>query len=87
MKRRTLDIAFSIGGLVFAALLFVLGFVMMQQRDFAEDYVERELSAQQIAFPETYERGETDVAGSGCLNKFDGQSVNTGKEAECYARY
>lgn len=87
MKRRTLDIAFSIGGLVFAALLFVLGFVMMQQRDFAEDYVDRELSAQQIAFPETYERGETDVAGSGCLTTFAGQTVNTGKEAECYARY
>ena len=87
MKRRTLDIAFSIGGLVFAALLFVLGFVMMQQRDFAEEYVDRELSAQQIAFPETYERGETEVAGSGCLTTFAGQSVNTGKEAECYARY
>ncbi|MBI4934198.1 MAG: hypothetical protein HY828_09995 [Actinobacteria bacterium] len=87
MKRRTLDIAFSVGGVIVAVALFVLGFVLKQQADFATEYVDRELSAQQISFPETYDRGETEVAGSDCLVGFAGQALNTGAEAECYARY
>ena len=37
MKRRTLDILFSAGGLALAALLLVLGFVMQSNANFAND--------------------------------------------------
>ena len=37
MKRRTLDIAFSVGGALFAALLLVLGLVLKDQANFATD--------------------------------------------------
>ena len=35
MKRRTLDIAFSIGGIVFAVLLVVVGLILTNQKNFA----------------------------------------------------
>ena len=48
MKRRTLDIAFSFGGLVFGLLLVLLGMVLTNQANFAKDYVKEQLSEQQM---------------------------------------
>jgi len=87
MKRRTLDIAFSVGGALFAALLLVLGLVLKDQANFATDYVKDQLSEQKIAFPEEYGRGETDVAGSDCLTTYIGQTVDSGPKAECFANF
>ncbi|MEY2754139.1 MAG: hypothetical protein RJB65_497 [Actinomycetota bacterium] len=87
MKRRTLDIAFSIGGALFAALLLVLGLVLKDQANFATDYVKDQLSEQKIAFPEEYARGETDVEGSDCLDEYIGQAVDSGPKAECFANF
>ena len=97
MKRRTIDIAFSIGGTIFAVLLLVLGFVLKQQADFADQYVTRELSAQKIfftpaAFLSDAEKGQD---GGQCLVNYGttdgddktGQQMTTGAQAECYARY
>ena len=39
MKRRTLDVIFSAGGVMLAALLLVLGLVMQNQANFADTYV------------------------------------------------
>ena len=50
MKRRTLDITFSVGGLVLAGLLLVLGLVLQNQANFADSYVKHQLSQQQITF-------------------------------------
>ena len=50
MKRRTLDILFSIGGMAFAALLLVLGLVMSSNANFANTYVTDQLSQQNITF-------------------------------------
>ncbi len=50
MKRRTLDIAFSIGGIVFAVLLVVVGLILTNQKNFATDYVADQLNEQQIFF-------------------------------------
>lgn len=36
MRRRTLDIIFSVGGLALAALLLILGLVLQNQADFAK---------------------------------------------------
>ena len=43
MKRRTLDIIFAAGGIVFAAILAVLGYFVFSQYQFAQDYVKNEL--------------------------------------------
>ncbi len=84
MKRRTLDIAFSIGGALFAVLLLVLGLVLKDQADFATTYVRDQLSLQKITFtPEEGLKGEQDDAP--CLIEFAGTALDSGKKAECYA--
>ena len=50
MKRRTLDVLFSVGGLALAALLLVLGLVMTSNANFAKSYVKDQLSQQKISF-------------------------------------
>lgn len=112
MKRRTLDVAFSIGGVVFSVLLLVVGLILTNQKNFADDYVRDQMKEQQINFKpadalaseEDFqatlleslgsqdavdafidEFGVTSEANSKCLNKYAGQQVLTGKQAECYA--
>ncbi|MGZ6969034.1 MAG: hypothetical protein ACXVKN_14990 [Acidimicrobiia bacterium] len=84
MKRRTLDVVFSVGGLLLAGLLLVLGVVLQNQADFAKNYVKDQLSQQKITF--------TPVAGlapqekqATCLVKYASKPLTTGKQAECYA--
>lgn len=84
MKRRTLDIMFSIGGLGLAVLLLVVGLVMASNANFANNYVREQLSAQKITFPPL--EGLTDEERqSACLVEYAGQQLTTGKQAECYA--
>jgi hypothetical protein len=86
MKRRTLDVLFSAGGVLFAILLLVLGLVLANQAAFADDYVRDQLSQQQIKFaPEEALRGEQDADGGDCLVKYAGETLQTGKQSECYA--
>ena len=87
MKRRTLDIAFSVGGALFAVLLLILGLVLSDQSDFASSYVHDELLEQKISFPAEYNGGETEVEGSGCLTEYAGTALDSGAKAECYANY
>lgn len=90
MKRRTLDLIVSGGGLMVAALLAVLAFAVATQYAFATDYVKTELGSQKIVFATAdkltdYEKGF--AAGSTCLTEYAGQTVDTGLKAECYAKY
>ena len=50
MKRRTLDLLFSIGGLGLAVLLLVVGIVLTTNANFANSYVHDQLAAQHISF-------------------------------------
>jgi hypothetical protein len=50
MKRRTLDVAFSVGGVIFSILLLVVGLILTNQKDFAETYVRDQLNEQKISF-------------------------------------
>lgn len=84
MKRRTLDVLFSVGGLGLAALLFILGVVMTSNADFAEGYVKDQLGEQNIAFP-AEEELTAEEASSACLVRHAGKALTTGKQAECYA--
>jgi hypothetical protein len=84
MKRRTLDILFSIGGLLLAGLLLVAGIVLTSNANFANNYVTNQLSQQKIMFKsaDTLTDEERQAA---CLVQYAGQQLTTGKQAECYA--
>lgn len=84
MKRRTLDILFSIGGLGIAILLIVLGLVFKGEGDFARDYVSSQLGQQRIYFP-TEDRLSDDERQVPCLVEYAGEQLLTGQQAECYA--
>jgi hypothetical protein len=84
MKRRTLDILFSAGGLVLAGLLLVVGFVMTSNANFAKSYVKDQLVAQKISFPAATAL-KPEEAKSACLVKYAGLQLSTGKQADCYA--
>ena len=90
LSRKTLDLILSVGGLVLALLLLVLGFVLADQAAFAKDYVKGELGAQRITFAEAGKLTEEEKnwkAGSVCLENNAGKLMETGKQAECYAKY
>lgn len=90
MKRRTLDTIFAGGGLVVAALLVVLGFIVAGQAAFATSYVANELSAQKITFATADKLTDAEKnwqPGSTCLVTYAGQDMTTGAQAECYAKY
>src|SRR5215470_905151 len=84
MKRRTLDIMFSVGGLVLAGLLLAAGIVLTSNANFAKNYVSDQLSQQKIMFKsaDTLTDEERQAA---CLVQYAGQQLTTGKQAECYA--
>jgi hypothetical protein len=84
MKRRTLDVLFSAGGLALAGLLLVLGLVMTSNANFAKGYVKDQLSQQKIVFPGA-DALTKEEAQAPCLVKYAGLQLTTGKQAECYA--
>ena len=84
LKRRTIDSVLIAIGAVATAAFFVAGALLMYGSNFAADYVDDELSSQNIAFPPAEalkEEGRTD------LLKWAGEDVNTGDEAEAYASF
>lgn len=90
MKRKTLDLIFASGGILVAGLLAVLAFAVATQYAFATDYVKTELGSQKIVFATAdkltdYEK--TWKPGSACLVTYAGQTLETGPQAECYAKY
>lgn len=90
MKRRTLDIILAGGGLMVAVLLFALGFALFTQYSFSQNYVKEELSAQKITFTAADKLTAEETswkAGSVCLTTYGGQLMETGPQAECYAKY
>jgi hypothetical protein len=84
MKRRTLDVLFSLGGLVLAGLLLVAGIVLTSNASFANDYVTAQLSQQNITFKPAATLTDEEKQ-AGCLVEYAGQKLTTGKQAECYA--
>lgn len=84
MKRRTLDILFSIGGLAIAALLVVAGIVLSANASFANTYVHDQLAQQNITF-KTADTLTDEEKQQACLVQYAGQKLTTGKQAECYA--
>jgi hypothetical protein len=86
MKRRTLDVLFSVGGLVLAGLLLMAGLVLTSNANFSSDYVASQLSDQKIKF-KAADALTADEKTLPCLTTYAGQDLTTGKQAECYANY
>jgi hypothetical protein len=84
MKRRTLDIMFSVGGLGLAILLLVMGVALTSNADFAKSYVKDQLAEQAITF-KTAATLTDEEKKAPCLVQYAGQNLTTGKQAECYA--
>jgi hypothetical protein len=84
MKRRTLDLLVSIGGLGMAGLLLIAGMVLSSNASFARTYVADQLSQQHITFKPAATLTDEEK-GQACLVTYAGQALTTGKQAECYA--
>jgi hypothetical protein len=84
MKRRTIDLVLSAGGLLVAVILLVGGLVLTANANFANTYVHDQLSAQQITFTAADDLSDEERAYP-CLIEYAGQPLTTGKQAECYA--
>jgi len=90
VRRRTLDLIFAFGGLMVAGLLVVLAYALTTQQIFAVDYVKGELAAQKIVFAQASALTDSEKswqAGSVCLTTYAGQTMETGEQAQCYAKY
>ncbi|HEY8807934.1 MAG TPA: hypothetical protein VIN70_10170 [Candidatus Limnocylindria bacterium] len=73
-----------------ALLLLALGFAAFGQYSFAQNYVKEELSAQKISFTPADKltaEEKTWKPGSACLVTYGGQLMETGPQAECYAKF
>ncbi|MFZ6005269.1 MAG: hypothetical protein ACOYXM_15195 [Actinomycetota bacterium] len=84
LKRRTIDSVLIAVGAVVTVAFVVAASLLTWGSDFANDYVDDELSSQNITFPPAAaleEEGRTD------LLKYAGEKVNTGPEAEAYASF
>ena len=84
LKRRTIDSILIASGAVITVALLVAGGLLAWGANFAADYVDDELSSQNITFPPAAaleEEGRTD------LLDYAGEDVNTGSEAEAYASF
>ena len=84
LKRRTIDAVLIGVGAVLTVALVVAGSLLTWGASFSADYVDDELSSQNIVFPPAEaleEEGRDD------LLKYAGEELNTGSEAEAYASY
>ena len=86
MKRRTIDLVVSAGGLLLAAILLVGGMVLTSNANFAKTYVADQLGQQKITFTAADKLSDEEKA-QACLVEYAGQAMTTGKQAECYANH
>jgi hypothetical protein len=84
VRRRTIDAVLIGVGIVATVVLVIAGVLLTWGSRFATDYVDRELTSQNIFFPDAAaleEEGRSDILG------YAGEQVNTGTEAEAYASF
>lgn len=84
LRRRSIDTVLSAAGGVLTLVFVVAGALLFWGSSFAADYVDRELSSQNIFFPseqELVEEGRDDLVAHA------DQQVDSGDEAEAYASF
>lgn len=84
MQRKHFDILISTAGLVLAVVLLVFGAYLKDQRDFADNTVRDQLTAQKISFPPADALDEREQQQPGVV-KYAGEAVDNGDKARVYA--
>jgi hypothetical protein len=84
LKRRTIDSVLIAIGAVATVAFFVAGALLMWGSNFAADYVDDELTSQNIYFPPA---ASLEEEGRDDLVKYAEEMVSTGPEAEAYASF
>jgi hypothetical protein len=87
MRRRTFDALMSTGGLVLTIVLVVAGALLMVGYTFANSSVEKQLAAQKIFFPEKGSEALAPPEIGRYLNRYAGQQLVNGAQAEAYANH
>ncbi len=84
MRRNTLDSLISSSALIVAAVLVVLAAMLLWGHWFVDRQVHNQLSSQKIFFPA---KGSAAIKGPqfAALQKYAGQQLTTGQQAEAYA--
>jgi hypothetical protein len=85
MRRRTLDVLLTTGGLVLAAVLLVAGGLLTWGYTFVNNQVHDQLAAQKITMPSGEAIAEPAI--KPYLSKYAGQPLTTGAQAEAYANH
>jgi hypothetical protein len=87
MKRRTFDVIASTIGLGLAALLIVAGGLLTWANSFVSNQVHDQLAAQKIFFPDKGSDSLKELKGADytAINKYAGQQLTTGAQAEAFA--
>jgi len=84
LPRRKIDRLLVAFGVIAAVVFVIAGGLLSWGANFADDYVQDELSAQNIVFPD---EGELVEEGRDDLVPFAGEQVTSGEQAEAYASY
>jgi len=93
MKRKVFDVLASAGGALLAVVLIVAGSLLMWGASFANSEVHNQLAQQEIYFPPksafAHAKPGTEITPSMIpyLEKYAGQQVLTGAQAEAYANH
>jgi hypothetical protein len=85
MPRRTFDRLMTFGGVVLTAALLIAGVLAFWGYSFANTKVHEQLAAQQIFFPPAGNEALADPAIGPYLNKYAGQQLVNGAQAQVYA--
>jgi len=85
MSRRKFDLLLSSVGVVMAAALVIAGVLAFWGYSYANNSVHRQLAAQNIYFPPAGNEALADPAIGPYLNKYAGQQLVNGAQAEAYA--
>lgn len=85
MRRRTFDALLTTGGLIVAAILLVAGGLLTWAHTFVNDQVTNQLTNQQIYFPAKGSPALDNPQIKPYLEKYAGQQLTTGAQAETYA--
>jgi hypothetical protein len=85
MPRRTFDMILSLVGVLMTVVLVVAGILAFSQYSFANGRVHDQLAAQKIYFPPKGSEAITDPAIAPYLNKYAGQQLVNGAQAQVYA--
>jgi hypothetical protein len=87
MKRRTFDGLMSWAGLAITVILVLSGGALLIAHNFASSNVSKNLTAQKIFFPPAGDEALASPDIGPYLNKYAGQQLTTGAQAEAYANH